>query len=90
MKLIEALFMESCEINYVQKCGTGLKVSINIMNNQWQLVILINLSTNGFSVYVATGKIIEGYTTLLCLYEDTDFLKQSLLEIIYTIVNIYI
>ena len=34
MKLIEALFMESCEINYVQKCGTGLKVSINIMNNQ--------------------------------------------------------
>ena len=58
MKLIEPLFMDSCEINYVPICVTGLTVYIKIVNNQWQLGIIAHLSTYQCYVYVSTWHII--------------------------------
>ena len=36
-------FMESCEINYVPMCGRGLKLAINLINNQRKLGILAHI-----------------------------------------------
>ena len=46
LKLSEPTLMESYKTNYVPRCGTGLKVTINIMNNQWQLGILAYILKN--------------------------------------------
>ena len=46
MKLTEPYFMESCEIYCVPSCGKCLTVSVNDMDNWWQLGIIVQLSTH--------------------------------------------
>ena len=73
MKLTQQPFMESCEMNYAAKGGTCFTVTINIINNQCQLVILTNISTNECYVYILRGHIIEGYPALFHSYKDAGF-----------------
>ena len=77
MKSKELLLMELFETNYLPRGGPGFTVDINVMNNQWHLVILEYPPTYECYVYVSTGNFIKGYHILLYFYEDTDFCNSN-------------